>query len=169
MAARRCRRLEMDASAQPAVAPASPSRTGSGARVTRPAVVAYPTTVDEVVAIVRDRHAYPGPVRAIGSTHSTTACGAADGGTLVDMTGMNRIISIGDDTVTAEAGALYIDVADALREQNLQFFVNVEIGNLTLGSAACCGTKEASFMPDEFGQVGSYVAGMKLVTPAGPI
>jgi len=137
--------------------------------VTRPAVVAYPTTVDELVAIMRDRRAYPGPVRAIGSTHSTTGCGAADGGTLVDMTGMNRIISIGDDTVTAEAGALYIDVADALRERNLQFFVNVEIGNLTLGSAACCGTKEASFMPDEFGQVGSYVVAMKLVTPAGDL
>ena len=106
---------------------------------------------------MRDPRAYPAPVRAIGSTHSTTGCVTADGGTLVDMTAMNRIIAIGDDTVTAEAGALYIDVADALRERNLQFFVNVEIGNFTLGSAACCGTKEASFVPDEFGQVGSYV------------
>lgn len=150
-----------------AAAPGIPIENWEQSAVTRPAVVAYPTTVDELVAIMRDHHAYPGPVRAIGSTHSTTACGAADGGTLVDMTGMDRIIEIGADTVRAEAGALYLDVADALRERGLQFFVNVEIGNLTLGSAACCGTKEASFMPDEFGQVGSYVVAMKLVTPAG--
>ena len=135
--------------------------------VTHPTVVAYPTTVAELVEIMRDRRAYPGPVRAIGSTHSTTGCIAADGGTLVDMTAMNRIVAMDGETVTAEAGALYIDVANALRARDLQFFVNVEIGNLTLGSAACCGTKEASFAPDEFGQVGSYVIGMRMVTPSG--
>ncbi len=134
--------------------------------VTHPSVVAYPTCVDDIVGILTRPDCYPSPVRAIGSTHSTTACGAADGGTLIDMTGMNRIIAIGNDTVTAEAGAIYIDVAEALRERGLQFFVNVEIGNLTLGSAACCGTKEASFK-GELGQVCSYVIGMKLVTPSG--
>jgi FAD/FMN-containing dehydrogenase len=135
-------------------------------QVTHPGVVAYPTCVDDIVGILTRPDCYPSPVRAIGSTHSTTSCGAADGGTLVDMTGMNRIIAIGSDTVTAEAGALYIDVAEALRQRNLQFFVNVEIGNLTLGSAACCGTKEASFK-GELGQVCSYVIAMKLVTPSG--
>ncbi len=147
--------------------PGIPVENWEQSLVTRPSVVAYPTTAGELQAILTDRLTYPSPVRAIGSTHSTTACGAADGGTLVDMTAMNRIIAMGPDTVTAEAGALYIDVAEALRERGLQFFVNVEIGNLTVGSAACCGTKEASFMPDEFGQVGSYVIAMKLVTPSG--
>jgi len=131
-------------------------------------MVAYPTCVEDIVQILTRPDCYPSPVRAIGSTHSTTGCGVADGGTLVDMTGMNRIIAIGNGTVTAEAGALYIDVAEALRQRNLQFFVNVEIGNLTLGSAACCGTKEASFR-DELGQVCSYVIAMKLVTPSGQL
>lgn len=136
-------------------------------RITRPAVVVYPTCVDDIVRVfTKPDHCHPSPVRAIGSTHSTTPCGEADGGTLVDMTGMNRIIAIADDTVTAEAGAIYIDVAEALRRRNLQFFVNVEIGNLTLGSAACCGTKEGSFR-GELGQVCSYVTAMKLVTPSG--
>src|SRR5262245_48958421 len=137
-------------------------------RVTRPRVVAYPTSVRDIVRIVERPDCYPTPVRAIGSTHSTTDCGVADGGTLVDMTGMNRILHIGEDTVTAEAGALYLDVADALRERNLQLFVNCEIGNLTLGSAACCGTKEASFK-GEFGQVCSYAIAVKLVTASGAL
>jgi FAD/FMN-containing dehydrogenase len=44
--------------------------------------------------------------------------------------------------------------------------VNVEIGNLTIGSAACGGTKDAS-MPGELGQACSYACAMKMVTPSG--
>ena len=50
----------------------------------------------------------------------------------------------------------------------MQFFVNVELGNLSIGSAACGGTKDAS-MPDEFGQVCSYAIGMKVVTADGEL
>ncbi len=131
-----------------------------------PHVIVEAKSVDDLVAIMRDPAQYPAPVRAAGSAHSTTRCGMADGGTIVNMRGMDRILHIGPETVTAEAGALYIDVAQALRRRNLQFYVNIELGNLTVGSAACCATKDAS-LPGEFGQVNSYVAAMKLVTPSG--
>jgi hypothetical protein len=81
---------------------------------------------------------------------------------------MDRILEIRDDTVTAQAGALYIDVNYELLKRNLQFYVNVELGNLTIGSACCGGTKDAS-MPGEFGQVASYAVGIKMVTPAGEL
>jgi FAD/FMN-containing dehydrogenase len=68
----------------------------------------------------------------------------------------------------AEAGALYIDAAQALQKHGLQFHVNTEIGSLSMGSGACCGTKDAS-MPGEFGQVCSYAIAMKMVTPAGVV
>ena len=55
-----------------------------------------------------------------------------------------------------------------LQLHSLQFFVNVEIGNLTMGSAACGGTKDAS-MPGEFGQVASYATNIKMVTPDGEL
>lgn len=131
-----------------------------------PSVVTQSETVEEIIAIIQDTGKYPSPVRAVGSNHSTTACGVADNGTLVSMRKMNRILRIGTDTVTAEAGALYIDVAKELQKYNLQFFVNVELGNLTIGSAACGGTKDAS-MPGEFGQVCSYASAIKMVTPSG--
>jgi hypothetical protein len=133
-----------------------------------PMVVVELRNVQELSAIMRDSATYPSPVRAVGSNHSTTPCGVAENGTLVVMRHMNRILSIGPDTVTAEAGALYIDVAEELQKHSLQFHVNTEIGSLSIGSGACCGTKDAS-MPGEFGQVCSYAIAMKMVTPAGEI
>ena len=51
----------------------------------------------------------------------------------------------GPNYVTVEAGAIYIDIAEELEKRNLQFYINTEIGSLSAGSAACAGTKDASF------------------------
>jgi FAD/FMN-containing dehydrogenase len=133
-----------------------------------PRVVVRPRTVEEIVAIVKDTDRHPSPIRAIGSNHSTTRCGVADSGTIVDLSGMDRILAIGPDTVTVQAGALQLDVALELERHGLQFAVNVEIGNMTLGSGACGATKDAS-MPGEFGQVNSYAVGVKLVLANGEL
>jgi FAD/FMN-containing dehydrogenase len=133
-----------------------------------PAVVVEAGGVDDIVAVLKDPARYPSPVRAIGSFHSTAECGSANDGTLIRMEKMNRILAIGPDTVTVEAGAIYIDIAKELEKHGLQFHVNSEIGNLSAGSAACCGTKDAS-MPGEFGQVGSYITRLKMVLPDGTV
>jgi len=133
-----------------------------------PAVVVTPRSVHELQQIMRDTERYPSPVRAVGSNHSTTHCATAEGGTVVIMTALNRILEIADDSVTAEGGALYVDVALALEAEEKQFFVNVELGNLTLGSACTGGTKDAS-MPGEVGQVCSYATRIKMVDPSGEL
>jgi hypothetical protein len=133
-----------------------------------PAVIVDAATVDDIVAILKDTQKYPSPVRAVGSNHSTSACGTADGGTLIRMGKMNAIIEITADTVTAQGGAIYIDVAKELEKRGLQFYVNTEIGSLSVGSAACCGTKDAS-MPGELGQVNSYISRVKMVLPSGDL
>jgi FAD/FMN-containing dehydrogenase len=133
-----------------------------------PSSVTEVRNVDDIVAVMRDPERYPSPVRAIGSGHSTTRCHEADGGTTVLMRRMDRILNITADTVTAEAGALLIDVAQALERRQLQLYVNIELGNATLGSIACCATKDAS-MPGELGQANSYCVGMKLVNAAGDV
>jgi FAD/FMN-containing dehydrogenase len=139
-----------------------------GDLVSHPKVVVEANSTDEIIAILKNPANYPSPVRAIGSNHSTARCGVADQGTIIKMSKMNRILSITADTVTAEAGALYIDIAQELQKHQLQFFVNTEIGNLSAGSAACAGTKDAS-MPGEYGQVGSYVTNIKMVLPSGEL
>jgi FAD/FMN-containing dehydrogenase len=134
--------------------------------VSHPQVVVEAHSDDDIVGILKDTERYPSPVRAVGSAHSTTACAAADGGTNIQMSSMNRILSFTGNTVTVQAGALYIDIAQELAKRQLQVYVNTEIGNLSAGSAACTGTKDAS-MPGEFGQVGSYVVGIKMILASG--
>jgi FAD/FMN-containing dehydrogenase len=131
-------------------------------------VAAEARSVEDIVEVMRDTEKYPSPVRARGSGHSTTVCGVADGGTVINMRPMSRILDIGTDTVTVEAGALLIDVAKELEQRGLQFYVNIELGNATMGSLACCATKDAS-MPGEFGQANSYCVAMKMITPAGEV
>jgi FAD/FMN-containing dehydrogenase len=86
------------------------------------------------------------------------------------MKGLDRIVAIDPTamTFTAQAGLQMIDAAHALRKQNLQFMLNIEIGNMTLGSAACCHTKDA-LDGVAFGQVNSYVVGVKWVSPSGTL
>lgn len=135
-----------------------------------PEKIVYALSPEQIAEVMKNAGDYPSPVRTIGSRHSTTHCGVSDGGTLLIMRRMERILTIDAErgTVTVEAGALYIDVARALEKHGLQFYVNVEIGNLTMGAAATTGTKDAS-MPGEYGQVCSYVDSVRMVLANGDI
>src|SRR4051794_8905516 len=146
----------------------TPLHNWFGSITSSPREVVEVTSVDEIVDVLKDTDRYPAPVRAVGSNHSTTPCGVADDGTVVVTRKMDRILEIGEDTVTVQAGALYIDVNQELRRQGKQFYVNVELGNLTIGSACCGGTKDAS-MPGEFGQIASYAVVIKMVLPDGSL
>ena len=140
-----------------------------GSLTATPKQVAAPKTVQEIQAILRNPGQFPSPVRAMGSHHSLTPCAVTDG-TVVSMEHLTRVLRIdhGAGTITAEAGLQYIDAATALRKEKLQFMLNIEIGNMTLGSAACCHTKDA-LDGIEFGQVGSYVTRVKWVDPRGDL
>ncbi|MGH7799021.1 MAG: FAD-binding oxidoreductase [Thermodesulfobacteriota bacterium] len=135
--------------------------------VTVPQKVVRPESVEELQAILKDTERFPSPVRAMGSFHSLTPC-ASSSGTIVLMSGLKKIQNIDTQkmTLTAQAGLQLVEAAEVLRRHNLQFMLNIEIGNITLGSAACCQTKD-SLDGVEFGQVNSYVTKIKWVTPTG--
>jgi FAD/FMN-containing dehydrogenase len=168
-------KLAVHAAFAPATRPDAPAPPGAitnweGGVTYRPAVVVRAQTIDDVVRVVTDRANYPSPVRAVGKLHSPAPCSAADGGTMLDMTGMTRIVEIGADYVTAEAGALYIDVAEELARRGKQFHINTEIGNVTLGAVACAATKDSSLIgTSHWGQISSFVSGVTLVRPDGTI
>ena len=144
-------------------------RNYDGGITASPAQLVSPGTVAEIQSILTDVGHYPGPVRAMGSYHSLTPCASSDG-TIIDMSGMKRILEIDPKrmTFTAEAGLQFIEASRVLRALNLQFLTNIEIGNMTLGAAACCHTKDG-LDGGEFGQVGSYVTGIKWLTPSGSL
>lgn len=140
-----------------------------GSIIATPQQIVYPQTVEEIQAILRDPVTYPSPVRAMGSYHSLTPCASSDG-TIVNMTKMAQILSIDTTnlTLTAQAGLSIVAASVALRAKNLQLMLNIEIGNMTLGSAACCHTKDG-LDGVEFGQVSSYVSSIKWVAPNGDL
>jgi FAD/FMN-containing dehydrogenase len=140
-----------------------------GSLTASPQQLVYPQSVDEIQAILRDSVTYPSPVRAMGSYHSLTPCVSSDG-TIINMSKMTQVVAIDSTnlTFTAQAGMQIIDASIALRAQKLQMMLNVEIGNMTLGSAACCHSKDG-LDGIEFGQVCSYVTQIKWVTPAGDL
>jgi L-gulonolactone oxidase len=133
-------------------------------------------SVEDVARIVKDKGRYPSPVRVRGSHHSTTRCVVAEGGTVIDVRKMNRILDIDVEgkTITMQPGVLHIDAARELEKHGLQFYVNIELGNLTVGSGACTATKDASYYSEaegkyEYGQVNSYCIRIKAVQPDGSI
>jgi hypothetical protein len=138
-----------------------------GSITATPQELAYPESVEEIQAILRDSVRFPSPVRAMGSYHSLTPC-VSTTGTIVNMTRMNKVLAIDTTnmTFTAQGGIQVIEASKALRAQNLQLMLNIEIGNMTLGSAACCHSKDA-LDGIEFGQFSSYVIRIKWVTPDG--
>lgn len=140
-----------------------------GGVVATPERLVRPRNLAELQAVLADRQRYPSPVRAVGSFHSLTPC-AATPGTMVDMSAFRRILSIDEAglTLTAEAGVELVDAAEVLRRHGLQFRLNLEIGNITLGSAACCQTKDG-LDGAEFGQANSYVTRIRWVTPSGDL
>ena len=140
-----------------------------GSITANPQQLVVAKTVQDIQNAVRDTATYPSPVRAMGSYHSLTPCASSDG-TMIDMKQMNQVISIDAPnlTFTAQAGLQVIDANKALRAQNLQFMLNIEIGNMTLGAAACCHSKDALESP-QLGQVSSYVIAMKWVAPDGSL
>jgi hypothetical protein len=148
---------------------ANPVVNYDGSIIANPQQLVVAKSVADIQAVLRDPSTYPGSVRAMGSYHSLTPCASSDG-TIIDMKQMNQVLSIdaANLTFTAQAGLQMIDASHTLRAANLQFMLNIEIGNMTLGSAACCHSKDA-LDGIEFGQVSSYVIGMKWVTPKGDL
>jgi hypothetical protein len=140
-----------------------------GSITTNPQILIYPQSIDDIQAVLRDASVYPGPVRAKGSYHSLTPCASTDG-TMLDMSKMTKVIDVDttNNIFTAQAGLQIIDASIALRQCNLQFMTNIEIGNMTLGAAACCHSKDA-LDGIQFGQMNSYVTAIKWVTPGGEL
>lgn len=131
-----------------------------------PAVVTEARTPEELAAIVSDSESFPSPLRAFGSNHSTTPCALADSGTMVNTWPMNQVLEIGEDFVRVQAGALFIDVSRELERQGLEFYVALQIGNATMGSIACCASKDGSY-PGVYGQANAYCTSMTLVRADG--
>ncbi len=140
---------------------ASPAASSTG-----PAITVQATTPSEILDVLRDWKRCPAPVRPIGSGSSTTRCNGASGGTVLDLSGMNRVLRIDQDTVTVQPGIALPELAEALCEEGLELIGGFDLANRTVGGAVCGAGLEASIAGD-VGQFASHAVQLKVLSPTG--
>jgi L-gulonolactone oxidase len=131
-----------------------------------PAVVVRPTSAKEIVQILLNPKRFPSPVRPMGSGSSITRCITANGGTIVDMTAMNRVLRIEEDTVTIQPGIALSDLADVLAERGMELIGGFDLANRTVGGAVCGAGLEATIAGD-VSQFGGHATQLKVISPVG--
>lgn len=136
------------------------------AAASKPAAYIRPRTSDDIVRVMQNRNRFPSPVRPQGSGSSVTRATTAIGGTIVDMTGMARILEIGAETVTVQPGIPLTELAEALREQGKELIGGFDLANRTVGGAVCGAGLEATVVGD-VSQFAGHVTRLKVVSATG--
>ncbi len=108
------------------------------------------------------------PIRPQGAATSSTDCNASPAGTVVQMSGLDRILKIDThrQTITAQAGVRLYALAEALAEHGLELVGNYEMTGRTLGgaiAAPCLGPS----IGNRRSSLASQIVDLKLVTGAG--
>ena len=134
--------------------------------VSHPKVIVDANSVADIVAVMKDAVKYPSPVRAVGSNHSTSPCGVADGGTLIRMK-MNRILSIGPDTMTRRGGRASHRHGSRAREAATCSFTSTPRSAASRRGAPPVPALRTLRSRASTAGWGSYVIGVKLVLPYG--
>lgn len=139
-------------------------------RLRKPAgpVVIRPANLRELMDWLDPQANVCGPFRPMGANSSSTDCNASSAGTVLDMTGFDKILNVDayNDTVTVEAGVRIGTLTETLAEQGLELAGSHDLGDRTVGGAiagACIGPAIA----DDGALFSSQVVCLKVVTPDG--
>jgi hypothetical protein len=124
-----------------------------------------PTTPSEILEILKDSRRYPSPIRPIGSGSSITRSISANGGTIMDLSSMNRVLRIDEDTVTVQPGIALPELAQVLSEQGLELISGFDLANRTVGGSVCAAGLEASIAGE--GQFAAHAVRLKVLSPQG--
>jgi FAD/FMN-containing dehydrogenase len=113
---------------------------------------------------------YATPIRIRGAGSAATDCNTSSTGTLIDMTGLDRIIRIDSHrhTVTAEAGVHLGALMAALAEEGLELVGNHDQAERTLGGAVAAPCFGAG-IGAQAAYLSSQVDSLKVVTAGGQL
>jgi hypothetical protein len=102
----------------------------------------------------------------MGAGSSITRCVTANGGTLIDLSQMNRVLRIEPDAVTVQPGIRLHDLAATLEHEGLELIGGFDFANRTAGGAVCGAGLEASVAGDAT-QFAGYATQLKVISPQG--
>ena len=132
-----------------------------------PAFVARPTTIDEVVAVVRAARERGLTMKAIGAGHSFTAIAATDG-VLVDLAGLDGLLAVDEPLrrVTLGAGTNLYQLPALLAPFGLALENMGDIDRQTIAGATSTGTHGTGA---DFRGLAAQITGAVLVTGDGTV
>jgi L-gulonolactone oxidase len=140
-----------------------PSKKKSGSsRLVR----TQPKTAEDLARILTNPAKFPSPVRPTGSGSSVTRATQTVAGTVVDTTGMDRILALTANTVTVQAGVRLKDLAEHLAHDNLELVGGCVDSNRTVGGAISSGSLGARLLGDG-AQLASTVSHITLINGEG--
>ena len=122
---------------------------------------------DEVAAVLAAQHAGAGGVVARGAGRSYGDAAQNAGGTVLDLTALNRIVSIAGEQglVRVQAGVSYAQLLTELAAHNLMLPVVPGTRHVTLGGAIASDVHGKSHPRD--GSLARHVVALRVCTPAG--
>ncbi|MFN3476644.1 MAG: FAD-binding oxidoreductase [Candidatus Methylomirabilales bacterium] len=129
-----------------------------------------PTSVEEVAQAVREAHARRRRIQVVGRGIGLKIEGWPEEGSLLDLSGMDRILSIekGDLLARVEAGVIHRRVQEAVEAEGLFFPPDpTSLNSSTVGGNAASG----AFGPRslKYGGMGDFILGMEVVLPNGEL
>ena len=134
-----------------------------------PDVVVFPTSTDEVAAIVSAAAAHDAPVVAFGAGSSLEGhVNAVEGGVSIDFSRMNRVLRVSaeDLDATVEAGVTHRQLNKALANTGTAFWVDPG-ADATIGGMAATGASGTTTV--RYGTMREVVRGLTVVLADGRV
>jgi hypothetical protein len=141
-------------------------------RFTSPAsagpVTLKPRKFTEIARALGPDSRYAPPFRPVGANTSATDCTSSTVGTVIDLSGMGRILQIdaANEIVTVEPGVRIGDLVSELASHGLELAAGHDIVNRTVGGAVAGGCLGPVF-GDDRAYLASQVESLSVITPNG--
>jgi len=137
----------------------------------KPDIVVLPVNTTQVAEIVRLVNKEKVPLTPWGSgTCQSGGAAAIQGGILMDMRKMNRVLEIDEESlaVTVEAGTIISDLNDVLRERGLAFFHDPG-GRYSATIGGSISVNSIGSFAMKYGKIGDMTLSLEVVLPTGEV
>jgi glycolate oxidase len=137
----------------------------------KPVAVVRPATTDDVreIVLLANKHRIPLTPRGSGTNYAGSAV-PVKGGVVLDLTRMNKILNINEDSmsVKVQAGVILQKLEEALNGKGFTF--GHDPGSFpTATIAGCISTRSLGWRAGKYGSMGRLVVALKVVLPTGVV